>query len=155
MKQLITILLVCWSFDGLAIDNSVKLLKVEEGFSSTLYMDTEGYPTIGYGFRVTSALMGDRILRVDAESLLIAKVTAIHSRLSSNPTYLRLPKHKRDIIVSMAYQMGYHGVMQFRDMWEALEQGDYYLAGLAMQDSKWFKQTPNRAIRHIQTIMGD
>ena len=154
MKRILTILLVCWSFDGLALDNAVDLLKSEEGFSSTIYLDTEGYPTFGYGFKITSPLMGDRILEVDANRLLIQKVIAIHERLSSNPTYLALPKHKRHILISMAYQMGHHGLMQFRNMWAALEIGDYENAGEAMKDSLWYKQTPNRAERHIDVIEG-
>ena len=154
MRAILTAFLICWSFDGLALENAVAALKSDEGFRSRMYIDTEGHPTIGYGFKITSPLMGDRILRADADLLLIQKVIAIHTRLSSNPTYLALPKHKRDVIISMVYQMGYHGVMKFKDMWAALKVGDYDKAGVAMQDSLWYKQTPNRAKRHINVIRG-
>ena len=154
MKAFLTILLACYSFDGLALGNAVDLLKSEEGYRYEVYIDTEGYPTVGYGTRVTSPMMGDRMSRQYANIILFNRVRAIHERLSSNPTYLGLPKHKRHVLISMTYQMGYHGVMQFRDMWAALEVGDYYKAGEAMKDSLWYKQTPNRAIRHIDIIKG-
>ena len=154
MKAFLTIVLVCWSFDGLALDIAVDSLKSDEGFSREIYIDTEGYPTIGYGFKVTSPMTGDRMSRRYANVIIANKVRAIHERLSSNPTYLALPKHKRRILISMAYQMGHHGLMQFRNMWAALEVGDYYEAGEAMKDSLWYKQTPNRAKRHISVIKG-
>ena len=154
MRAILAAILLGCSCSVIALDDVVELLKREESFERNIYIDTEGFPTIGYGTRVTSPMMGDRILRADADMLLRLRIAEIHERLSSNPTYLSLPQHKRDILISMVYQMGHYGVSQFRDMWAALEQGDYESAGDAMKDSLWYTQTTNRAERHIETIKG-
>jgi lysozyme len=51
------------------------------------------------------------------------------------------------IIIEMIFQLGGNGVSKFRKMWQALQQDppDYAEASAQMLDSRWAKQTPNRA----------
>ena len=51
------------------------------------------------------------------------------------------------IIIEMIFQLGGTGVSKFRKMWQALQQDppDYAEASVQMLDSRWAKQTPNRA----------
>mgnify|MGYP001449884353 CR=1 FL=1 len=50
-----------------------------------------------------------------------------------------------EIIVEMVFQLGMGGVSKFKKMWAALQNQDYEEASVQMLDSKWAKQTPNRA----------
>jgi len=47
----------------------------------------------------------------------------------------------------MVFQLGGNGVSKFKMMWEALKCSppNYTEASVQMLDSKWAKQTPNRA----------
>jgi lysozyme len=47
----------------------------------------------------------------------------------------------------MVFQLGETGVSKFKNMWKALEQNppEYTTAAMEMLDSRWAKQTPNRA----------
>ena len=47
----------------------------------------------------------------------------------------------------MIFQLGETGVSKFKNMWKALEQShpEYSTAASEMLDSRWAKQTPNRA----------
>ena len=45
----------------------------------------------------------------------------------------------------MVFQLGRTGVKKFRNMWKALSEHNYIGASFEMLDSKWAKQTPNRA----------
>ena len=51
------------------------------------------------------------------------------------------------LIIEMVFQLGGNGVSKFRKMWQALQQDppDYAEASVQMLDSRWAKQTPNRA----------
>ena len=51
----------------------------------------------------------------------------------------------QEIIVEMVFQLGKNGVSKFRNMWKALAEKNYIGASYEMLDSKWAKQTPNRA----------
>ena len=61
------------------------------------------------------------------------------------PDYQR--EETKEIIIEMVYQMGESGVSKFKKMWKALKQNpkDYYEAAKQMMDSRWAKQTYNRA----------
>jgi len=47
----------------------------------------------------------------------------------------------------MVFQLGETGVSKFKNMWKALEQDppEYITAAMEMLDSRWAKQTKNRA----------
>ena len=51
----------------------------------------------------------------------------------------------KEVICEMVFQLGIGGVSKFKNMWKALEEGDYYTASVEMLDSRWAKQTPKRA----------
>ena len=51
----------------------------------------------------------------------------------------------QEILVEMVFQLGKSGVSKFRNMWKALSEKNYIGASYEMLDSKWAKQTPNRA----------
>ena len=45
----------------------------------------------------------------------------------------------------MAFNLGYAGLLQFRQMWSALERHDYDEAARQMLDSRWAQQVGRRA----------
>ena len=114
-------------------------IKKHEGFIDHVYKDKLGLDTIGYG-----TLMP--ITEEEATLLLQHRLDNMILELSSKqPVYSRLPKEKADIIAEMAYQMGIAGVLNFHNMWKALDNSDYEKASKEMLDSKWANQTPKRA----------
>ena len=50
-----------------------------------------------------------------------------------------------EIIIEMVFQLGKTGVSNFKNMWKALSGLQYSAAADQMLDSRWAKQTPNRA----------
>ena len=50
-----------------------------------------------------------------------------------------------EIIIEMIFQLGKTGVSKFKNMWKALSGLLYSVAASEMLDSRWAKQTPNRA----------
>ena len=56
-----------------------------------------------------------------------------------------IDERAEEIIIEMVFQLGRTGVKKFRNMWKALAEKNYIGASFEMLDSKWAKQTPNRA----------
>ena len=56
-----------------------------------------------------------------------------------------IDERAEEIIIEMVFQLGRTGVKKFRNMWKALSEHNYVGASYEMLDSKWAKQTPNRA----------
>lgn len=66
----------------------------------------------------------------------------------------------QDIITEMVFQLGGNGVSKFKMMWEALKASppNYKEASVQMLDSRWAKQTPNRAkemAEHMKSLGGE
>lgn len=142
-----------------------KILKFEEGFRAKPYLCSEGYVTIGLGTKLNNKKGLDpkdfplEVGLATAEALLSDEVTRIYTRLESD-TYSRIgsifekqTQARRDILMSMMYQMGVQGVYKFRNMWNALEAENYEKASDEMLDSAWARQTPARAQRHAQVML--
>ena len=140
------------------------ILKREEGFRSRPYLCTEGYVTVGLGTKLHSQLGQNpmdfpiTVSLETAEEWLRSKVAVIDMRLSKSKygfAYDQLGDKQRVIVLSMAYQMGTEGVLKFEKMWEALISGDNHLAAQEAMDSRWARQTPERAERHARVLRGE
>jgi lysozyme len=123
-------------------------IKIHEGFCDTVYKDTLGKRTIGYGHLCT-----DNEEWEDGKTYTIEYLNDIFEgdfneavrqteQLIGN---LVLHKEANEIIIEMVFQLGMGGVNKFKKMWAALENQNYIEAANQMLDSKWAKQTPNRA----------
>jgi len=59
--------------------------------------------------------------------------------------YANLPDHVRNVLIEMAYQLGVNGLLKFKKTLEHINNKDFEKASMEMLNSKWAKQTPNRA----------
>lgn len=133
-------------------DKLLDEIKEHEGYVPHVYKDSLGYATIGYGFLVDEAKGGAIPLPV-AEYWLQFNVTELVNRLSRELSWFSTaPDNVQRALVNMSYQMGVSGVLKFHNMLAALEAGDYCVAATEALDSRWAKQTPNRA-RKVADIM--
>ena len=140
------------------------IIKLEEGFRPRPYLCSEGYVTIGYGTKLHSTPNLDpskfelKVTEEAALALLKSRVSELRFRLrfsSRGAVFQNLSEERQSILLSMAYQMGISGVLQFKNMWAALEAEDYRTAAIEMLDSKWANQTRARATRHSTALMYD
>lgn len=130
-------------------------LRAHEGCVLHAYQDHLGYWTIGYG-RMIDERRGGGISEAEAEQLLSNDVAFVIRSLEREAPFLHtLPEGVQHALVGMAYQMGVAGVMSFRRMWAALEQGDWELAAEEALHSRWAEQTPRRAHEVAAMIAGD
>ncbi len=121
--------------------NIIASIKRHEGFSERPYPDPiRGWdvPTFGYGFTY--------LTKDEADYLLRRRINNIKRELSHEKGFfIQLPQEVQDVVAEMAYQLGVGGVLKFKKMWAALAERDYDTAAKEAMDSKWAKQTPNRA----------
>ena len=139
----------------------IELLDYEEGLRLIPYLCSEGYVTIGYGtllYKVRGLNPDDCPLRIDeatAKRWLCNDVEKLADRLRAgrcSSTFNKLNTERQTILISMAYQLGYNGLMGFNNMWTALGNGDWEAAKEEALDSLWHRQTPGRAKRHATVL---
>lgn len=145
----------------------ITLLAFEEGWREKPYIDTEGYPTVGYGFKIGprgaplshytftlpreagNAWMLAHVARMLLEmrakpSINKALVACLEPNTDASPMY----NPRGAVLVSMAYQMGVDGLVGFRNTLMAIANKDWFTAETGMLKSRWASQTPKRARRH-------
>ena len=124
-------------------------VKKHEGYRNKVYLDTLGKRTIGVGHLCVENFWEDdkeyeesflmEILEKDLQSAI--------DQADDKCKGLKISDDAKIIIIEMIFQLGGTGVSKFRKMWQALQQDppDYAEASVQMLDSRWAKQTPNRA----------
>lgn len=144
--------------------NITSLLQYEEGFREKPYLCSEGYPTVGTGIRIGpkgAALSNYQFTvsrEVDAVWLQSILNSTMRGMLSNERIYSAmnamtvLDEARTAVLVSMAYQMGVAGLAQFKNTLYLIESKRFEDAAVAMLQSKWAKQTPNRAKRHAEQM---
>lgn len=115
-------------------------IKREEGYRGYQYDDHLGNPTIGYGTLLP-------LSEEESELILSHRLNRFISNVKSSLYDLDIKDEAWEILFHMAYQMGVGGLLKFKNMIKALRDQDYKTASIEMLDSRWAKQTPNRANR--------
>lgn len=140
--------------------NISKMLEAEEGFRSSVYYCTAGYPTIGIGWRI-----GERaqplhdfkmmhICKASAYAQLEFEIAGITSKLENFiPAFKDLNEARQCVLISMSYQMGIAGLFKFKNMLAAIESKCWNDAANEGLNSKWARQTPGRAKRQMRTLL--
>ena len=124
------------------MEDLLKKIKEHEGFRSRVYKCTEGYDTIGYGFAIKDLELDEDI----AEENLLRKLEKLIKRIRDKFDWLdTVPHEVQGVLVNMSYQMGVTGVSKFKKALHAMQMFQWKIAADELLDSRWAKQTPNRA----------
>ena len=121
-----------------------------EGYRNKVYLDTLGKRTVGVGHLCVEDFWEDDkeyeekfLMEILADDLQNAIKGA--RELKEEHSCTDIDEIAQEILVEMVFQLGKNGVSKFRNMWKALAEKNYIGASFEMLDSKWAKQTPNRA----------
>ena len=63
-----------------------------------------------------------------------------------------LPEDIQHVLANMCFQLGRPRLSNFKNMIAAVENNDWEKMAIEMEDSRWFKQTKNRAKRLIAIV---
>ena len=130
------------------MDRLLQSVKKHEGYRNKVYLDTLGKRTVGVGHLCVEDFWEDdkeyeeKFLMTILEHDLQTAIKGAERLLKDCPVLDDLAK---EIIIEMVFQLGETGVSKFKNMIKALKIPDYQTAASEMLDSRWAKQTPNRA----------
>lgn len=137
------------------IDNVFDLIAAEEGFREAPYHCTEGYPTIGIGFRIgpKGAPLDQyqfKVTHTVARELTSDHILKIKSSL--NLDRMNISEPRQAVIISLAYQTGVAGSRKFIKMWAAISCNDWETAADEYLDSLAARKTPERFERGAKVL---
>ena len=132
------------------MDRLLASVKKHEGYRNKVYLDTLGKRTVGVGHLCVEDFWEDdkeyeeKFLMTILEHDLETAIKGAKDLMSEHGC-MDIDEVAEEIIIEMIFQLGKTGVSKFRNMWKALSELNYVGASYEMLDSRWAKQTPNRA----------
>lgn len=127
-------------------------LRRDEGVRYVVYLDSVGVPTIGVGHNLkvsplplswTPPLNDQQV-----NQLLIEDLQKMYAGLNQNlPWWSSLDDVRQRVLCNMAFNIGVNGLLGFHMMLNAVQDGNYETAALDMENSRWFGQVGDRAVR--------
>ena len=132
------------------MDRLLASVKKHEGYRNKVYLDTLGKRTVGVGHLCVEDFWEDdkeyeeKFLMTILEHDLSSAIKGANDLMAENGC-MDMNEKAHELIIEMVFQLGKTGVSKFRNMWKALSALDYSTAADQMLDSRWAKQTPNRA----------
>lgn len=142
------------------------LLRLDEGVRDTVYLDTEGHPTIGIGFNLDRPGAKKALQKVGAdyakvragtESLTdeqiqtlfeadLAKAIQLGRAIVHGKAFDELPESVKEVVVDMTFNLN-GKLRNFKKMLSALRRGDLQTAAAELEDSKFYTQVGDRGPR--------
>ena len=132
-------------------------VKQHEGYRNKVYLDTLGKRTVGVGHLCVEDFWEDdkeyeeKFLLEILEKDLQEAIRGARSLMEEHGC-ADIDEKAEELLIEMVFQLGMTGVSKFRNMWKALAEKNYIGASYEMLDSRWAKQTPNRANAMAKTM---
>ena len=118
----------------------IERVAVNEGFRSKVYKCTAGVDTFGHGLTW--------ITEEESLEILANRISQLHLKLLDKlDCYKDMPPEIQGVIIEMCYQMGFTGFCKFKKAIANMKDKNWKASAEEMLDSKWAKQTSNRANR--------
>ena len=121
----------------------------EEGFKQFPYKCSEDKLTIGIGRNLEDVGLSKEevifLYEADERSAIAGASSLVNE-------FEWLSDARKIALVSMVFQMGKTGVSKFKNMIAAINAGDFHEAANQMLESKWARQTPNRAEKQAEMM---
>ena len=166
----VLISVVFWSFVGGFLlktadwEALVTRIKHEEGFRASVYLDTRGFETIGYGTKLPLLDSERHCLNTgdidfisfttdQGDCLLRSRLSTHYDELSHR--WILLANQSGPVqmaLTDMSYQLGVDGLLEFKLMLGAIAAKNWALAIVEARSSKWDTETPARVERVVKVF---
>lgn len=127
--------------DGLS--DLEKQLINDEGLRLKPYKDSVGKLTIGIGRNLDDVGISED----EAIYLMRNDIKKCQAQLSAFDWYSKLSAVRKNVIINMCFNLGFAGLLKFKNLIAAINANDYHRASIEMLTSKWADQVKNRAVR--------
>ncbi len=129
----------------------VEQLKRHEGIRTHAYQCTANMTTVGVGRNIDED--GGLGLSIDEiEFLLENDIRRCKQELIALPWFPEIDSVRQDALINMCFNLGMTRLLGFKNALTAMSVGDYDKAADEFMDSRWAKQTPNRAKAMAKTM---
>jgi len=141
------------------LDKLQKEIMFAEGVKYEIYRCSEGYPTAGIGHLITEwdenyfdKPIGTKVSKEQVAKWFMADLDVAINDMNQFTEGMNVDENVRECVTEMAFQLGLPRLNKFKKFKQALLDNDIKTAQAEMKDSRWYKQTTNRANRLIEKL---
>ena len=134
------------------LEQTADSLKRDEGRRPKPYQDTQGVWTVGYGHNLSG---GPPLSEAAMTQILEDDLLLVDTACRALPVWYALSPARQGVLLNMAFNLGFDGLLRFQQMHAALRAGDYERAAREMLDSRWAQQVGARADRLAKQMETD
>lgn len=120
------------------------VLTSDENRKKYPYFDSRGKITIGIGWNLTDNGLPDEVIDYLYELGVHRAKETLDSLL---PSWKELDEVRQNVLINMAFNLGYAKLSTFKKMFGYLKEKNYNLASAEMVNSLWRSQVGHRADR--------
>jgi lysozyme len=124
----------------IVVSELTDLIAEHEGKSLSMYTDTVGVPTIGYGHNLQTPISEHAAKVILADDVKVA-IDELDDRMD---WWRDLPDPAQLVLASMVFNLGWPRFSRFKKLIAALEDRDFNEAAAQMEDSLWYQQIKTR-----------
>ncbi len=140
---------------------SIKVsIKIHEGFRNSIYADSLGKKTIGYGHLITPNDTFEEGVEYDKEILEEVFEQDFANAKQQMESFckeyrLDIPDEIKGVLLEMIFQLGIGTLHKFKKFIKALQDKNWNNAADEMIDSRWHQQTPERCKTLANRVRSD
>lgn len=126
-----------------------------EGYSSTVYVDTQGHRTIGFGFNLEYYPEAEHMDQ-DEHILLLSSLAVDaqeEAKRQAGAVWYEWPVEARRVAADMVYNIGPAGWAGFRKCQKAMARCDWDTAAAELMDSRWYHQVGRRGPANVNLLL--
>ncbi|MEM7257510.1 MAG: hypothetical protein AAF404_08995 [Pseudomonadota bacterium] len=145
-----------------ALISEMPQIMVDEGFVRSIYRDTLGYLTFGFGTLITDEMpehgqpegtpVSDERCIEEFFGELCYQTLADGPAVFGHRAWDTFPAEAKQVFLNMAYNMGRSRLSEFKRMIAAAKDHDWATAATEAKDSRWYGQVKSRAVRLVTRL---
>jgi len=144
-------------------DKALELVEDSEDFIPTEYYCPAHKLTQGYGRNLEVYPLSEAekaelnedgsVSEEVAEKWAIEELRACEVKLLNAPSFKECNDTRKAVLLDMAFNIGFNGLMKFRKMHQAILNHDWETAAKEMKDSAWYTQVGRRGKRNYDLML--
>lgn len=134
--------------DEACLENLKAILIAHEDRSQFAYEDSLGFITIGIG-RCVDRRKGKGLSNKEQVYLLSNDIDECKNELEPFVWYQQLDDIRKCVMIELCFNMGIHGLLEFKRTLAAIKNKNFDLAIIELKDSKWSTQIGAERIKNI------
>lgn len=134
------------------INSLKKSIKISEGKKLSRYIDSLGYPTIGYGHKLRPGENYTSISEAEANKIFDSDYDRIYAQISSNNIFRSSDPLTQAVLMDLSFNMGPGFLSKFPKFSTAISQKDFNTASKELLDSAYARQVGKRALRNAAAL---